>query len=221
MHGTVIREPAAGEGLMCFDERDLPAGDVDVRAAFGCVEPVCLEIGFGKGRTLREWPAACPGMLLGIEKRRSFVSRALARLGPGAHEKLRVVRADFRSLAPRLRPGGFFAGCALHFPDPWWKRRHRKRQVVAGPVIAQLARLLRPGARVFVQTDVRERAEQFRAGFLASGLFKDMSGPAGYLPSNPTGVRSNREVRCEAQGVPIYRLLFELTGGSAGCTGRA
>lgn len=44
----------------------------------------------------------------------------------------------------------------LQFPDPHFKRKHRKRRVVQEQLVRELAQLLRPGGRVFVQSDVEE-----------------------------------------------------------------
>lgn len=197
------------EGGVLFDEREIGAGPVDARAAFGCTTPADLDVGFGKGMSLRGWAERNrEGCVLGIEKRRSFALHALARLDAAARARVRVVRADFRALAPRLGPAGLFRHCRLDFPDPWWKRRHQKRQVVTGTAAGEIARLLAPGGYVFVQTDVPDRAEKFRAAFLDTGAFEDLSGPGGFLAENPTGVRSNREIRCAREGVPVYRMMF-------------
>jgi tRNA (guanine-N7-)-methyltransferase len=192
----------------CIDEHDLGAGEVDLFATLGCVAPVDIDVGFGKGRSLLEWSArGFEGTLLGVEVRRSFVEVACSRAARMQACGIRIVRGDFRSLAPRLRPDRAVRRFFLHFPDPWWKKRHLKRQVVSPAVVAAIARLLEPGGEVFVQTDVPERAEEFRAAFRGAGL-EDAPPGGRALETNPFGVRSNREARCEAAGVPVYRMLF-------------
>ncbi len=42
------------------------------------------------------------------------------------------------------------------FPDPHFKRKHRKRRVVQPQLVAALARLVRSGGRVLLQSDVEE-----------------------------------------------------------------
>ena len=54
--------------------------------------------------------------------------------------------------------------CA-QFCDPHFKKRHRKRRIVQRTLVEQLARELTPGARVFLQSDVRELAEDMRDKF--------------------------------------------------------
>jgi tRNA (guanine-N7-)-methyltransferase len=44
----------------------------------------------------------------------------------------------------------------VQFPDPHFKRKHRKRRVVQLQLVAALAALMRPGGRVLLQSDVEE-----------------------------------------------------------------
>ena len=54
--------------------------------------------------------------------------------------------------------------CA-QFCDPHFKKKHRKRRIVQKTLVEQLARELTPGARVFLQSDVRELTEDMRDKF--------------------------------------------------------
>jgi len=201
-------EAAQGRSVLRFEEYELPPGTIDLRATLGCAAPVELDVGFGKGRSLLEWAAlGRDGTLLGVEIRRGLVERAFERLGRAGAGGVRLLRGDFRAIVPRLVPGGLVRRCYLHFPDPWWKKRHRKRQVVSGPVVTELVRLLAPGGEVCVQTDVPERAEEFRAALAGAGL-EERGWSDGGAGARPFDVRSNREVRCEAAGVPVYRMTF-------------
>ncbi|WP_437494982.1 hypothetical protein WME75_34865 [Sorangium sp. So ce1014] len=49
----------------------------------------------------------------------------------------------------------------MHFPDPWWKKRHEKRLAMGPALLDSLARLLVDGGEVFVRTDVEERAAPY------------------------------------------------------------
>jgi len=191
----------------------LPEGDrVDLGellAGSGLLE---LEIGPGRGMFLLERAALRPDLrLLGIEVRRkwaSVVDARLRRLGLG--QRARVVCDDARQALPRLGPDGAVGVVYLHFPDPWWKKRHQKRMVVGDALLDAATRLLGDGGELFVQTDVEERAEQYEQ---ALDLRHELA-PAGDEPAsarlsaNPYGARSNREKRVEADGLPVYRLRY-------------
>jgi tRNA (guanine-N7-)-methyltransferase len=104
----------------------------------------------------------------------------------------------------------------FHFPDPWWKKRHQKRLVVGAGVLDEVARLLRPGGELFVQTDVEERADLYETQILGHAAFQaDGEGdgaphvrPSARLAENPYGARSHRERRAIDDAIPVYRLRF-------------
>lgn len=192
------------------DAPRLPDGDhVDPRALFAPgASLVELEIGPGRGGFINERLAADPGVrILGLEVRRKWatiVDRRLAALGYAARG--RVLAEDARSALPRF-PSACISIAYVHFPDPWWKKRHQKRLVLAAPLVAELARVLVPGGEVFIQTDVAERAEHYEALFSISEHFVP------YLetprrPDNPFGAQSPRERRAVSDGLPIHRLHY-------------
>ncbi|MBI4699562.1 MAG: tRNA (guanine-N7)-methyltransferase [Deltaproteobacteria bacterium] len=174
--------------------------------------PCEIEIGPGRGAFLLARAASSPDRrLLGLEIRRKWASTVDERLRrQGCGERSRVLCSDARIDLPRLGPDGALAAVFLHFPDPWWKKRHQKRQVMSPALLAHICRLLADGGELFVQTDVAERAERYEA---LLGACPDLA-PAGDKPgsarlaASPYGARSNRERRCVEEGVPIYRLRF-------------
>jgi tRNA (guanine-N7-)-methyltransferase len=171
-----------------------------------------IEIGPGRGGFLFERATAEPdAALIGLEVRRKWaqiVDTRLAKAGLG--RRARVFAEDARFALPRLAPSGAFKRAFLHFPDPWWKKRHQKRLVMGDTFLAEIARLLEPGGELFVQTDVEERAAQYELQVSASAFFE----PAGDAPGsarvaeNPYRAQSPREKRAIADGIPIYRLRF-------------
>ena len=101
----------------------------------------------------------------------------------------------------------------FHFPDPWWKKRHQKRLVLGSGVLDQVARLLRPGGELFVQTDVEDRADRYETLIAGHAAFEagGQHGGSARLAENPYGARSHRERRAIDDAIPIYRLRFRRT----------
>jgi len=109
-------------------------------------------------------------------------------------------------LLPRLKSATVRA-VFIHFPDPWWKKRHEKRLVVNPNLLPDVVRALVPGGELFVQTDVEDRAAEYQAAIdAAPGLCAVPGGPR--LHENPFLARSPREHRAIADGLPIHRLLY-------------
>jgi tRNA (guanine-N7-)-methyltransferase len=80
-----------------------------------------------------------------------------------------------------------------------------------GPeLLDSIARLLRPGGELYVQTDVEERAEQYEAQIGAHEAFEpagDAEGSA-RMVENPYNARSPREHRAIEDGLPVTRLRY-------------
>lgn len=191
----------------------VPEGDaVPVSALIPGDGPIEIEIGPGRGGFLFERAAARPeARLVGLEIRlkwAAIVDERLKKRGLGG--RARVFNADAREALARLGPDASVDVFYLHFPDPWWKKRHEKRLVMGASLLDSIARLLRDGGELFVQTDVEERALQYEAQIGAHPALE----PAGdtdlspRLAENPYQARSPREHRAIADGLPVHRLRY-------------
>jgi tRNA (guanine-N7-)-methyltransferase len=188
-------------------------GPIDVKSLLGGHSArVEIEIGPGRGGfMLGRLGARSDVGLIGFEIKRKWVVLVNERLARhGLAERGRVFAEDVRIALPRLGPDGSVAALYLHFPDPWWKKRHQKRLVLGTDVLDQTARLLGPGGELFVQTDVEERAELYETHILAHPAFvaRGDSPASARVLENPYAARSHREVRAIADAIPIYRLRF-------------
>jgi tRNA (guanine-N7-)-methyltransferase len=183
------------------------ADDLDPRALLGAgPRPVEIEIGPGRGSFLIDRLETHPDVfLLGLEIRRKWAAIVDGRLhARHLAPRGRVFAADARDALKRFR-SATASTVFLHFPDPWWKKRHVKRRVVSGDLLEDIERVLVPGGELFYQSDVAERAHDFEA--LAAERFAPWGETATVL-ENPYGVASNRERRARADGLPVIRLRF-------------
>lgn len=175
--------------------------------------PVELEIGPGRGGFVFERLAAEPSArLVGLEVRLKWATIVDRRLKErGLSERGRIFAEDAR-LAVRRFPDACLSRVFVHFPDPWWKKRHSKRLVLGRPLLAELARALVPGGEVFVQTDVEERARLYEELFSSAPEFAPF-GETARLSENPYGARSPREHRAIEDGLPVFRLRYRRLDG--------
>jgi tRNA (guanine-N7-)-methyltransferase len=184
-----------------------PEGPVDLRSLWltdaGEIE---LEIGFGRGMFLLERAKSAPSArLLGIEIKSKWAFKVAERAEREQFHHVRVFGGDAREILPRLGPEACLARVFVHFPDPWWKKRHAKRRLRGAATLEPIARLLAPGGELFIQTDVEDRAQDFVADLLAHGGF-ELSDPP-FVADQDYGARSNREKRAIADGLPVFRIL--------------
>jgi tRNA (guanine-N7-)-methyltransferase len=200
----------SGEGLTAAEILGLPqAANAQPRLE--------LEIGPGRGGFILERLTADPYVcIVGLEIRLKWASLVDERVRSSGHgARGRVFAEDIRAALPRFSPGSL-ARVFIHFPDPWWKKRHAKRRLAQSDVMDQLARALSTGGELFVQTDVWDTARAYREAIEALPGFAphgDVDGSP-LLAENPSGARSPRERRVMADGMPVTRLRYRRVAGA-------
>jgi len=184
-----------------------PEGSVDLEQFLPGTGPIEIDIGFGRGHSIFERAKLAPeSRILGVEIKAKWAYKVDERRKRLGLDQVRIVSEDIRELLPRCGPRASVTRAFVHFPDPWWKKRHQDRFVVGEPFLDALADLLFAGGELFVQTDVEDRAIRYRDLIAAHSEFQ-LEGEDGFIDENPYGARSNREVRAEEDGLPIYRIL--------------
>ena len=132
----------------------IPAGQVDPTTLMPAARESWLEIGFGGGEHMAAQAARAPDVLiLGAEPFQNGVASAVRHIDEQGLENVRLHDDDVRELMARL-PDGCLARVYILFPDPWPKARHNKRRLVQSDLVAELARLIRPGGRLRFASDV-------------------------------------------------------------------
>ncbi len=129
----------------------------DPPAVFGRVAPLEVEIGSGKGLFLRSAAAAHPAVdFLGIEIAPRYAQYAAAGLVRSGIANAVVVAGDAARLFDEILPAESLAAVHIYFPDPWWKKRHKKRRVMRESLIRRIEQSLRSGGSLHFWTDVEE-----------------------------------------------------------------
>lgn len=174
--------------------------------------PIELEIGSGKGLYILARAAADPGWgFVAIEVRGKHARVAEERARKRGLANILVLEGDALRMLPALGPDGCLARVSVHFPDPWWKRRHEKRAVLTPGTLDGIVRLLAPGAEIYVQTDVFDRAERLLRLLTDHALLENASPGGGLLDAPPVPATSSREQKCLDAGLPVFRMLFRRT----------
>ena len=98
---------------------------------------------------------------------------------------------------------------SIQFPDPWFKRRHRKRRVVQPDLVQAIADHLAPGGTLFLQSDIEDVGAEMRDRFLAHDAFSpEWDLDQAWYPTPIFSVATEREVMTREKGEPVYRALF-------------
>ncbi len=148
-----------------------PQGPFDPRTLMAGTREAWLEIGFGGGEHMASQAARAPDVLIvGCEPFLNGVASAVRHVAEQDLKNVRIHDGDARELAARL-PDASLDRVFILFPDPWPKARHHKRRIVQSDMVAELARVLKPGGRLRFATDVAGYADWALERILASPEF--------------------------------------------------
>ena len=143
-----------------------------IKAFDGPASDLWLEIGFGGGEHLAARARAHRDIgFIGCEPFVNGIAKLLAVIERDDLRSIRIWDAEATELLDRL-PSGAIAGAYLLYPDPWPKRRHRKRRFVSDENLQRLARVMTPGAELRFATDIDDYAGWALARVLRSGVFR-------------------------------------------------
>jgi tRNA (guanine-N7-)-methyltransferase len=136
--------------------------DLDPRTLFPALptppDAVWLEIGFGGGEHLAAQAAAHPGIgIIGAEPFVNGVVKLLAAIEERGLRNVRIRDEDVTALLARL-PDACLERVYLLYPDPWPKRRQRKRRFVSDASLAEIGRVLKDGGLFRFASDIDDYA---------------------------------------------------------------
>lgn len=173
------------------------------------LRPLEIEIGSGKGLFLEAATGEHPDRyFLGIEIARKYARYSAARLLRQQRVNGAVVGGDAQLLFEKFVPDASVAAVHVYFPDPWWKRRHRKRRIMNPQFLKEVHRTLEPGGSLHFWTDVEE---YFRSSLKLLARLKLFDGPFAVeeaQPEDPMDYRTHFERRMRMHDVPIHRSRF-------------
>ena len=170
-----------------------------------------VEVGCADAQFLFERAKADPSRLyVGLEIREEWTTVVNRRAAEGKTPVHAVFCHAQHHMGVIFQPGSV-ERVYVNFPDPWFKRRHQERRMVDDALADQIAAAVRPGADVFVQTDIWEIAIDAMATFDGDRheRFENAAGEWSFWRhGNPYGVRSWREENAETTGLPVWRMLY-------------
>lgn len=192
--------------LKTFDELPDPW---DSEAIFGRVAPLEFEIGSGKGLFIRKAADCFPEHdFLGVEIGQKYARFCAARLVGRERRNAVMICDDAAKILQERIPENFLEAVHVYFPDPWWKRAHRKRRVLRTEVLKLIESRLRPGGTLHFWTDVEE---YFRSTLKLLAENTSLQGPFD-IPEKQAehefDYRTHFERRTRLHGEPVYRTEF-------------
>ncbi len=175
---------------------------------FGIVpREIWLEVGFGGGEHAYALAQANPDVgIIAAEVFENGICSLLSRLAPDDVAdpvpplNLRLFTDDARPLL-RGMADGYLSKLFLMFPDPWPKARHAKRRFVHPELLAEIARVLRPGGEWRIASDdptYQDWTDEVLAAQSQFSVTRTTTRPEGWPPTR-------YEAKAIAAGrVPVY-----------------
>ena len=131
-----------------------------------------LEIGFGGGEHLAAQARTHrDANIIGCEPFVNGMAKLLAVIEHERLDNIRVWDDDVTDLLPTL-PDASFDRVYILYPDPWPKRRQRKRRLVSDETLEMLARVMKPGAELRFASDIDDYIGWVLARILRSPHFR-------------------------------------------------
>ncbi len=137
------------------------AGNGGLAGLFPRQAPLALEIGCGIGDFILQRARQQPEVnFLAIDIYNQGCLKTCRRLERWGIENVRVMRVEARYLLTRHGLEGLFSAVYINCPDPWPKKRHRKRRLVNGDFLLTLLYFIGAGGDLYFSSDVGDYAEQ-------------------------------------------------------------
>jgi tRNA (guanine-N7-)-methyltransferase len=188
-----------------------PTERLDWGAVFPEPGPVELEIGPGKGLFLANAAQARPShRFIGVEVAHKYGLRAADRAAKLGLSNVRIVLGDARKFLHEFVPERSLHAVHLYFPDPWWKKRHKKRRVFGEDFVADVRRALVPRGELHLATDVEEYFGVMGETMAAHPEYAPIAPPELGEPQHNLDYLTNFERKYRLEGRPIYRASFRL-----------
>jgi tRNA (guanine-N7-)-methyltransferase len=133
---------------------------VDWAHVFGNTQPLALEIGCGTGHFILELARKQPDInFLAIDIYNKGCLKTCAKIDEAGLQNVRVMRVEARWLMEKGLQPESLAAVYINCPDPWPKKRHRRRRLVNREFLEALAHYLLPAGDFFFSTDFDNYAE--------------------------------------------------------------
>lgn len=168
--------------------------------------PLYLEIGCGHGDFLVRKAKENPGeYFIGIENVSFFAIDAAEKIEENNLSNVLILNQNANELLEEIIPDEYLDGMYILYPDPWPKRRHRKRRLLKEETYDRYHAVLKPGGWIEIWTDTDQWVDlsmpflERLPGAVSQEEVADQIGPT----------RTYFEQRAKSKQHPIYHILYK------------
>lgn len=147
---------------------------LDFVKTFGNSRGATAEIGFGMGLATALIAEANPDKnYIGIEVHRPGIGRLLWEIEKRSLSNIKIIEYDAASVMEKMIPENSLDAVHVFFPDPWQKKKHRKRRLMQRPFTETLAKCIKPEGYLYMVTDWEDYANHALEELNACSLLKN------------------------------------------------
>lgn len=167
--------------------------------------PVCLEIGMGKGQFILNMALNNPNVnYIGVEKYSSVASVAIKKINEYKPSNLKVLIGDIASIEDLLDKK--IDTIYLNFSDPWPKDRHEHRRLSSDIFLKKYDLIFKDNKNIVMKTDNRNLFEYSVKSFVNYGYkINDISLDL-HQANYPDNIMTEYEEKFVSKGSPIYMI---------------
>ncbi len=212
----MVQLPAM-EHLITIDSPLFMAGaDLDERPAwdmiFGNHNPLVLEIGCGIGDFAVALAGRNPGWnYLALDFYNKGCLKTCRRAERLGVQNIRVIRDEARSFINRCLAKSSLQTVFINCPDPWPKRRQRKRRLVNAAFVGLLADYLLPGGDLYFTTDFADYGLEVARMMAGQERYENVLAPDLWRHDLAEYPRTKYMLKFMSEGSDIYFVHYRRT----------
>lgn len=176
-----------------------PETILNFNTIFGRNAPTCLEIGFGNGEALIAMAKNNPEVnFIGVDVYETGTGGLFTILHEQNITNVRIIHKDVILLLSGIIPAHSLLHVYIYFPDPWPKKKHRKRRLLQTHFLDLIKNVLVPQGYIHFATDWQDYAHHAQAVLSTHPDFK--------IVSNNTNIPHY----CQRPTTKFYRKALQL-----------
>ena len=191
-----------------IDLDNLDKKNLDLEKYFGNKNPICVEIGCGKGKFINRMAFECQNKnFVAIEKYFDIIATGVRRAN-NSFSNLVFIMDDIKNLEKYFFDGQINS-LYINFCDPWPKSKHAKRRLTHKNFLDIYKKLLAPGAKIFFKTDNQDLFkfsldEFINNGFELKNIFFDLHKEKICDNNINMRIKTEYEEKFLSLGLPIF-----------------
>ena len=166
--------------------------------------PLEVDLGCGRGRFLlaraRAWPQRA---FVGVDRMLPRLRKLDRKLADQGLTNVRLIHGESAAAVAEILPRQSVTVFYLLFPDPWPKRKHLRRRLVAAPFVDHVWAALAPGGQIHCATDHLDYFDAIRKLLAADVRFEPVPP---FMPTEEE--RTDFEVLFHQLNRPTHRCSY-------------